>query len=154
MAVSGRQKVAVTVVGAVGVASVIGLGTVAPSFAFTGQRTAAVAAATPSPNQRSAEQPDRFAAALAKELGIDKATVVAALTKIRAEREAAIKDKRLEGLKSRLDAAVTAGDLTREQADAITKAVESGVFPFGGDMRHHDRFGGGKPTDGPPAPQQ
>jgi hypothetical protein len=34
-------------------------------------------------------------------------------------------------LKTRLDAAVTAGKLTRAEADAILKAAENGVLPQG-----------------------
>ena len=83
---------------------------------------------------RAARQ-DELAAALATELGIDKAKVAAALEKVQADREAQAKADRLADLKTRLDAAVKEGKLTAEQSAAILKAAEAGVFPQGGGGR-------------------
>jgi hypothetical protein len=65
-------------------------------------------------------------------LGIDKAKVAAALEKVEAARRAEAKADRIAGLKTRLDAAVQEGKLTAEEAAAILKAAEAGVFPHGG----------------------
>jgi hypothetical protein len=83
---------------------------------------------------RAARQ-DELAAALATELGIDKAKVAAALEKVQADREAQAKADRLADLKTRLAAAVKEGKLTAEQSAAILKAAEAGVFPQGGGGR-------------------
>jgi hypothetical protein len=83
---------------------------------------------------RAARQ-DELAAALATELGIDKAKVAAALEKVQADREAQAKADRLADLKTRLGAAVKEGKLTAEQSAAILKAAEAGVFPQGGGGR-------------------
>ena len=75
------------------------------------------------------EKPDAASreAALAKSLeeslGIEESTVTAALM-AQAEKAA--------GLKTRLDQAVAEGKLTQAEADAVTKAVESGVIGGGG----------------------
>jgi len=87
---------------------------------------------------RAARQ-DELAAALATELGIDKAKVAAALEKVQADREAQAKADRLADLKTRLDAAVKEGKLTAEQSAAILKAAEAGVFPQGGGRGGHGR---------------
>jgi hypothetical protein len=97
--------------------------------------SASASATAPSQDNRDAaraQRDDQFAEALAKELGIDKAKVADALTKVRAAREAEAKAQHIADLKTRLDTAVTAGKLTREQADAILKAAEAGVLPVGG----------------------
>jgi hypothetical protein len=69
-----------------------------------------------------------FTEALAAELGLEADEVADAIAAVRddlvAERQAA----RHEALQARLDAAVDAGDLTREQADALLAAQEAGVF--------------------------
>lgn len=108
--------------------------------------------------QRREEHRDAFAEALAAELGVEKEKVAAALEKVReqmraeagtrhegrgrpdgvrpdgarpdgarpdAEERAAERQARLA---ERLDQAVADGKLTREQADAIRKAIESGVL--------------------------
>ncbi len=74
----------------------------------------------PDPEKREAA----LAKALAEKLGIDEAKVRKAFDEIRAARQA---DRAAE-LKTRLDAAVKAGTLTRAEADAVTKAVEKGVI--------------------------
>lgn len=93
--------------------------------------------------KRTAEQ-DALAEALATELGIDKAKVAAALEKVRTQRAEAAKADRIAGLKTHLDAAVTEGKLTREQADAILKAAENGVLPGGPGRAGPGGFGGGR----------
>ena len=79
-----------------------------------------------------AQHQEELAAALATELGIDKAKVAAALTKVHQARQADAKADRVAALKTRLDAAVAAGTLTAEESAAILKAAEAGVLPGGG----------------------
>lgn len=74
----------------------------------------------PDPEEREAA----LAKALAEKLGIDEATVTRAFDEIRAERQA----DRAAALKTKLDAAVEDGTLTRAEADAVTKAAELGVI--------------------------
>ena len=120
---------------------------------------------SPSPSTSSStgeqQRDDRrndFAEKLAKELGVTTEQVTTALDKIREENagdrpSAEDREKwaaeRREQLAERLAQAVKDGKLTQEQADAITKAVESGVFP-GGDRggRHGGWHGGAPQRDG------
>ncbi|KQR02328.1 hypothetical protein ASF72_12015 [Arthrobacter sp. Leaf141] len=69
-----------------------------------------------------------LAKSLAEALGIDEAKVTAALSELRTAAQA----DRAAALKTRLDQAVTDGKLTQAEADAVTKAVESGVIGGGG----------------------
>jgi hypothetical protein len=69
-----------------------------------------------------------LAASLAEALGIEESRVTAALEELRSEKQA----EKAAALKTRLDQAVTDGKLTRAEADAVTKAVESGVIGGGG----------------------
>jgi hypothetical protein len=146
---STRRKLTLAGIGVAGVTGLLGLG-----LAISG---VASADPSPSPSSSASSQPgpgskedraarkeqrqDELAEALAKELGIDKAKVEAALEKVQADRQAKNKAERTAALKTRLDAAVAEGKLTREQADAIVKAVESGVLPGGGLGGRH----GGRP---------
>ncbi len=100
------------------------------------------ASATDRPDREAAraQRQDELAAALAAELGIDKAKVTAALEKVQAAREAQAKADRIADLKTRLDAAVKEGKLTAEESAAILKAAEAGVLPHGG-MGWHGRGG-------------
>lgn len=131
-------------------AGVLGVGIAAPTIAFAEE------GATPSPGASSSEHTDRqekraerqseFAEALAKELGVSTDKVTAALEKVREQHKADRPERgkfgergerpdaadRQAALKERLAQAVKDGKLTQEQADAITKAVEAGVFPGGG----------------------
>lgn len=91
------------------------------------QRDQQKPAAKPDPATRRAE----LAKALAEKLGIDQAQVAAALAEIETEATA----DRKEALQQRLDEAVTAGKLTRAEADAVMKAAEAGVIPTGGGPR-------------------
>lgn len=81
--------------------------------------------------ERGAAERGEFAAALAEELGLDAATVDAALesvwTELAEEREA----EHRAALEDRLAEAVEAGDLTQEQADALLAAAEAGVLGGG-----------------------
>lgn len=88
------------------------------------------AAGTDKPDRDAfrAQRQDELAAGLATELGIDKAKVAAALQKVQAAQQSKAQAGRTAELKTRLDAAVTAGKLTKEQAAAILKAAESGVL--------------------------
>jgi hypothetical protein len=86
-----------------------------------------------------------LAAALATELGIDKAKVAAALEKVHADRQADAKAERTAALKTRLDTAVSEGTLTAEEAAAILKAAEAGVLQQGGPGHFgHGRGGFGR----------
>lgn len=78
----------------------------------------------PDPAAKQAE----LAKSLAATLGIDEAKVTAALEELRTAEQA----DRAAALKTRLDAAVTDGKLTQAEADAVTKAVQSGVIGGGG----------------------
>jgi len=84
-----------------------------------------------------------MADALAKELGIDASKVQAALDDLQAARQA----DRQEALQSRLDQAVKDGKLTQAEADAVKKAVDAGVLPFGG-MERGMRGGMGRGMGG------
>ncbi|MEU1886045.1 hypothetical protein ABZ491_11260 [Micromonospora rifamycinica] len=132
-------------------AGVLGVGIAAPTVAF------AEGGSTPTPSasseagkgtDRQSERADRqheFAEALAKELDVDTDKVTAALEKVREQHRDRAKgerperpsaEDRQEKLAERLAQAVKDGKLTQEQADAITKAVESGVFPGPGGPGH------------------
>ena len=134
-------------IGGVGAAAALG-------FALAGSPALAEAPApSPSASSSAAAKPDReaaraqrqdeLAAALATELGIDKAKVAAALEKVQTAQQDKAEADRTAELKTRLDEAVKAGTLTQEQADAILKAAEAGVFPQGGRGGHGGRGGGG-----------
>ncbi|RAO22616.1 hypothetical protein ONO23_00111 [Micromonospora noduli] len=133
-------------------AGVLGVGIAAPTIAFAADTpTPAPSASTaPAPGTAPGAKADRqgeFAEALAKELGVPTDKVTAALEKIREQHRPADRpqrpsaEDRQAALKQRLDQAVKDGKLTQEQADAITKAVEAGVFPGPGGHRgpggHH-----------------
>ena len=135
MARSIRRTATITALGVTGAAGVLALALVGPNVAFADPSPSPSSSSGTSADDRAtkrAQQQDELATALAKELGIDKAKVAAALEKVQTERAAAAKAERLADLKTRLDAAVTAGKLTRAEADAILKAAENGVLPQGG----------------------
>lgn len=79
--------------------------------------------ARPDPAAKDAE----LATALAPKLGIEEAKIKTVLDEIRAAHQA----DRAAALKTRLDDAVKAGTLTQAEADAVAKAVETGVIPGG-----------------------
>ncbi|WFE67174.1 hypothetical protein [Micromonospora sp. WMMD714] len=140
-------------------AGVLGVGIAAPTVAFAeggSTPTPSVSSEAEQGTDRQSERAGRqheFAEALAKELGVDTDKVTAALDKVREQHKDRVKGDRPERpsaedrqakLTERLAQAVEDGKLTQEQADAITKAVESGVFPGPGGPGHR----GG--PDGPP----
>lgn len=84
--------------------------------------------------ERGAAFRGEIAAALADELGLDAATVEAALETVQAEIEEQREAEHRMALEDRLAAAVEAGDLTQEQADALLAAEEAGVFGGGPGM--------------------
>ena len=103
--------------------------------------------------ERHAAAQEGFAAALAEELGIGVDRVTTALETVRTAMAEERQAEHLAALEERLDAAVEDGSLTREQADAILEAHESGVIGgFGGPGsfrgRHGPRGGFGGPGMG------
>ena len=84
--------------------------------------------ASPSDRPDPAERNAEFAKTLAEKLGLPEDKVATALTELRDAHQA----ERAAALKARLDAAVKDGTLTQAEADAVTKAVEKGVFGGGG----------------------
>jgi hypothetical protein len=122
----------------------LGVGIAAPTVALGADGASPSPSASASASRSTGERADRhaeFAEALAKELGVPTEKVTAALEKLREQRKADRPEPndadRQAQLKERLDQAVKDGKLTQEQADAIMKAVEAGVFPGPGGGRHH-----------------
>ncbi|WP_238434473.1 hypothetical protein [Micromonospora tarensis] len=121
-------------------AGVLGVGIAAPTIAFAADTPTPSASTAPAPGAK-ADRQNQFAEALAKELGVPTDKVTAALQKIREQHRPADRpqrpsaEDRQAALRQRLDQAVKDGKLTQEQADAITKAVEAGVFPGRGGHR-------------------
>lgn len=101
--------------------------------------------------ERGAAFRGEIAAALADELGLDAATVEAALETVQAEMEEQREAEHRMALEDRLAAAVEAGDLTQEQADALLAAEEAGVFGGGPGMGGPGMGGFGGPGGPPPA---
>ncbi|MEV4389924.1 hypothetical protein AB0J68_30160 [Micromonospora sp. NPDC049580] len=138
-------------------AGVLGVGIAAPTIAFAADTPTPTpsANAAPAPGAK-ADRQGEFAEALAKELGVPTDKVTAALEKVREQHRPADRparpsaEDRQAALKERLDQAVKDGKLTQEQADAITKAVEAGVFP--GPGGGHRGPGGDRGPDGHGAP--
>ncbi len=82
------------------------------------------AANDPTTRPSDAERTDALATALAEKLDVDKQDVLDALDKLEADRNT----QRAEHMTERLDAAVSAGDLTQAEADAVAKSVQKGVM--------------------------
>ncbi|MGY0006309.1 hypothetical protein [Micromonospora sp. I033] len=135
-------------------AGVLGVGIAAPTVALADDKSPSPApsASTDQGTDRQQQRADRqaeFAEALAKELGVPTDKVTAALEKLREQRQADRPERpstedRQTALKERLDQAVKDGKLTQEQADAVLKAAEAGVFPGPGGHGHRgwsDRAG-------------
>ncbi|MFD6666442.1 hypothetical protein ACFWDK_29280 [Micromonospora chalcea] len=134
-------------------AGVLGVGIAAPTVALADDKNpnpSSSASSTDQGDERRQKHADRqaeFAEALAKELGVPADKVTAALEKLHEQRqgdrperpERPSTEDRQAALKERLDQAVTDGKLTQEQADAVLKAAEAGVFPGG---PGHDGKGG------------
>jgi hypothetical protein len=143
-----RRIITLAGLGLVGAGGVLGLalsGGAAladPSPAPASTTTSSAAPGAPGRADRADRQAE-LAGDLAAELGLDEAKVAAALEKVREKQAAEAKTERTAQLKARLDAAVTEGKMTREQADAVLKAAEAGVLngPYGGPGGHHG-FGG------------
>lgn len=152
MKLSNRRAVSLSGLAVLAAGGVLGVALTVPGAAFAEPAPTPSGSATAGPSssggpaardERRAERRSELAADLAAELGIEQSKVAAALEKVREKRAAEARTERTARLKTRLDAAVTAGTLTREQADAILKAAEAGVLPGGhGWGRGH---GGGHP---------
>ncbi|SBT65165.1 hypothetical protein GA0070622_2159 [Micromonospora sediminicola] len=131
-------------------AGVLGVGIAAPTVALADDKTPTPSASTSTDRTGDREQRQaEFADALAKELGVPADKVTAALEKLREQRQADRPERpqppstqdRQAALKERLDQAVKDGKLTQEQADAVLKAAEAGVFPGPGGMGHRGWHG-------------
>lgn len=145
-----KQVIGLAAAGAVG-AVVLAAGV--PALAATDDSTASPSPTAPSAEawqEMRAEAQRDMAERLAEELGVDVDKVEAALEKVRSEMQAEHQAQHLESLKERLDQAVSDGELTQEQADAILEAAESGVFPGARPGGHH-RSGGPGGWGGPGA---
>ncbi|SBT45211.1 hypothetical protein [Micromonospora auratinigra] len=124
-------------------AGVLGVGIAAPAVALADDKSPSPSAGTSTEQggDRRADRQAEFAEALAKELGVPADKVTAALEKLREQRqgdrpERPSTEDRQAMLKQRLDQAVKDGKLTQEQADAVLKAAEAGVFPGPGGGGH------------------
>jgi hypothetical protein len=122
-------------------AGVLGVGIAAPTVALADDKSPSPSASTSTDQQPRADRQADFAEALAKELGVPADKVTAALEKLREQRQADRPERpstedRQAALKDRLDQAVKDGKLTQEQADAVLKAAEAGVFPGPGGHGH------------------
>lgn len=113
-------------------AGVLAVGIAVPAIAYAQDPTPSPSSST----QQKGPNNKEFAAALAKELGLDEQKVTDALTKVRAELHPGGQAKpdrgnaadRTAKLKERLAQAVTDGKITQAEADAILKASEAGVL--------------------------
>ncbi|NES29367.1 hypothetical protein GCE86_17495 [Micromonospora terminaliae] len=136
-------------------AGVLGVGIAAPTVALADDKSPSPSASTSTDQgtdrqQQRADRQAEFAESLAKELGVSTDKVTAALEKLREQRQADRPERpstadRQAALKDRLDQAVKDGKLTQEQADAVLKAAEAGVFPGPGGHGHRGgdgRWGG------------
>jgi len=112
-----------------GAAGLLAVGLSVPAYAAAQDDPAPSSSSAPAATGH--ERSDEFAAALAKELGIDKDKVADALAKVRSDGAAHAKEHRSDQLKERLAQAVEDGKLTQEQADAIIAAADKGVLPGG-----------------------
>lgn len=74
---------------------------------------------------------EAFVQELASQLGKDQTTVSNALDEIRGD----FQTQRKSNLQTRLDEAVSSGQLTQAEADAVMKATEAGVIGFGRGQR-------------------
>jgi hypothetical protein len=138
-------------------AGVLGVGIAAPTVALADDKSPSPSASASAEQgtdrqQQRADRQAEFAEALAKELGVSTDKVTAALEKIRQQHQGdrparpftENQQDRQAQLKERLDQAVKDGKLTQEQADAVLKAVEAGVFPGPGARGQHGGWGNGR----------
>jgi hypothetical protein len=123
------------VIGAL-VAGAITVGAVLPALAQDEGDTTREATAEAEAWQRGAGMRgvyrEGFAADLAEELGLDVDEVAAAIEKVATTHREALRASRTERLQERLDAAVDAGRMTREEADAMLEAHAAGERPLRG----------------------
>jgi len=112
-----------------GVTGVLLLGAAVPALAQDASESPTEEEPTAEDREaRIAEREQRFAAALADELGLDEDTVAAAVDTVRTQLMEERAAERRAALEERLAEAVAAGELTQEQADALLAAEEAGVL--------------------------
>lgn len=92
--------------------------------------------------ERHAAKQAELAAALAEEFDLDTNTVAAAIERVHTAIIERHRGEHRATLEERLDAAVKADELTREQADAILAALDADVLGSFGPQGHH----GGPPV--------
>jgi hypothetical protein len=146
---------------ALGASGVLALGIAAPAMAYAADNGTPAASQSQTRHRGGAfgaEQQQKLAESLAKELGLEESKVSDALKKVQEQLRADAqenRDARPQGdatdraaaLKERLDVAVKDGKLTQAEADAIIKATEAGVLGGRGGPR-----GGERPDSGTQSP--
>ena len=110
------------------VIAALGLGAALPAIAQDAAADANATEQATSPEDQRAARDSEFAAALAAELDLDADTVATALERVRDDMLAEHEAERRAALQEQLSAAVEAGELTQEQADALLAAQEAGVL--------------------------
>lgn len=101
------------------------------------------------PEERHAAKQAELAAALAEEFDLDTNTVAAVIERVHTKIVEQHRAEHRAALEERLDAAVEAAELTREQADAILAALDADVLGGFGPLGHHG-FGPRGHHGGPP----
>jgi hypothetical protein len=118
------------------VAGAVTVGAVLPALAQTQGETNKEAATEDGAWQRGSSMrgvhSETFAADLAGELGLEVDEVTAAIEKVRAAHREQLQATRTERLQERLDAAVEAGRMTQDEAEAWLEAHEAGERPMRG----------------------
>lgn len=137
---------------ATAVVGILGVGILVPAIAQESGDDTTTAGETSDRGAAREERKAEFAAALAEELGLDAETVATAIETVREELRAAREAEHRGELEENLAAAVTAGDITQEQSDALLAAFDADLWPFDGrgHSRHHGPGGRGGPGSGGP----
>jgi hypothetical protein len=151
-----RLKSRKTIIAGLATAGALGLGIAVPAVAFAdnGSPSPAPSGSTSAPEKRDGdgerrgpergkELGEKFAKALAEELGVPEEKVTAALEKLREQHKPEKPEgdrgtDRRAGLEERLEQAVKDGKLTQEQADAVKAAFDADVLPGPGGRGHQE----------------